>query len=81
MGVYSDGSYDVPAGLIFSFPVTSKNGEWSIVQGTPSVFPIRKVPTCSLGREDGDDVCCLLRNVTATVALTLAGWLDCRPQD
>eukprot|EP00246_Nothoceros_aenigmaticus_P016611 TRINITY_DN7707_c0_g1_i1.p1 TRINITY_DN7707_c0_g1~~TRINITY_DN7707_c0_g1_i1.p1 ORF type:complete len:348 (+),score=76.13 TRINITY_DN7707_c0_g1_i1:142-1044(+) len=33
MGVYSDGSYDVPAGLIFSFPVTSKDGEWSIVQG------------------------------------------------
>ncbi|KAI3909069.1 hypothetical protein MKW98_011430 [Papaver atlanticum] len=33
MGVYSDGSYDVPAGLIYSFPVTCKNGEWSIVQG------------------------------------------------
>ncbi|KAI3863274.1 hypothetical protein MKW92_036448 [Papaver armeniacum] len=32
MGVYSDGSYDVPAGLIYSFPVTCKNGEWSIVQ-------------------------------------------------
>ncbi|KAI3860278.1 hypothetical protein MKX03_030959 [Papaver bracteatum] len=33
MGVYSDGSYDVPAGLIYSFPVTCRNGEWSIVQG------------------------------------------------
>ncbi|KAI3840772.1 hypothetical protein MKX03_006508 [Papaver bracteatum] len=33
MGVYSDGSYDVPAGLIYSFPVICKNGEWSIVQG------------------------------------------------
>lgn len=33
MGVYSDGSYDVPAGLIYSFPVTCVNGEWSIVQG------------------------------------------------
>ncbi|XP_047950614.1 malate dehydrogenase, cytoplasmic [Salvia hispanica] len=33
MGVYSDGSYNVPAGLIHSFPVTCKNGEWSIVQG------------------------------------------------
>ncbi|XP_042062136.1 malate dehydrogenase, cytoplasmic [Salvia splendens] len=33
MGVYSDGSYNVPAGLIYSFPVTCKNGEWSIVQG------------------------------------------------
>ncbi|CAA0806669.1 Malate dehydrogenase- cytoplasmic 2 [Striga hermonthica] len=33
MGVYSDGSYNVPAGLIYSFPVICKNGEWSIVQG------------------------------------------------
>ncbi|KAL1561735.1 malate dehydrogenase [Salvia divinorum] len=33
MGVYSDGSYNVPAGLVYSFPVTCKNGEWSIVQG------------------------------------------------
>lgn len=33
MGVLSDGSYNVPKGLIFSFPVTIKNGEWEIVQG------------------------------------------------
>jgi len=33
MGVYSDGSYNVPAGLIYSFPVTTRNGEWQIVQG------------------------------------------------
>ncbi|KAK8623797.1 hypothetical protein V6N13_065160 [Hibiscus sabdariffa] len=33
MGVYSDGSYDAPAGVIYSFPVTCKNGEWTIVQG------------------------------------------------
>ncbi|KAL8104917.1 malate dehydrogenase-like [Apium graveolens] len=33
MGVYSDGSYKVPAGLIYSFPVTCANGEWKIVQG------------------------------------------------
>ncbi|CAM6095179.1 unnamed protein product [Calypogeia fissa] len=33
MGVYSDGSYKVPAGLIYSFPVTCENGEWQIVQG------------------------------------------------
>jgi malate dehydrogenase len=31
--VVSDGSYDVPEGLISSFPVTSENGAWSIVQG------------------------------------------------
>lgn len=37
MGVYSDGSYNVPPGLIYSFPVTCKNGEWTIVQGTPII--------------------------------------------
>lgn len=35
MGVYSDGSYDVPPGLIYSYPVTCANGQWSIVQGLP----------------------------------------------
>ncbi|MDA2803073.1 malate dehydrogenase [Nocardiopsis suaedae] len=29
----SDGSYGVPEGIISSFPVTSRNGEWEIVQG------------------------------------------------
>ncbi|XP_044487444.1 malate dehydrogenase [Mangifera indica] len=33
MGVYSDGLYNVPAGLIYSFPVTCQNGEWTVVQG------------------------------------------------
>ncbi len=33
MGVYSDGSYDVEAGLIYSYPVTCENGDWQIVQG------------------------------------------------
>lgn len=33
MAVVSDGSYGVPEGLISSFPVTTKDGEWSIVQG------------------------------------------------
>ena len=33
MAVRSDGSYDVPEGLISSFPVTTKNGDWEIVQG------------------------------------------------
>ena len=33
MAVASDGSYDVPEGLISSFPVTTKDGNWSIVQG------------------------------------------------
>jgi malate dehydrogenase len=33
MAVVSDGSYGVPEGLISSFPVTTKNGTWEIVQG------------------------------------------------
>jgi malate dehydrogenase len=33
MAVVSDGSYGVPEGLISSFPVTTKDGNWSIVEG------------------------------------------------
>jgi len=33
MAVISDGSYGVPEGLISSFPVTTKDGDWTIVQG------------------------------------------------
>lgn len=33
MAVASDGSYGVPEGLISSFPVTTSNGAWEIVQG------------------------------------------------
>ncbi len=33
MGVFSDGSYGVEPGIIFSHPVTTKNGRWRIVGG------------------------------------------------
>jgi len=33
MAVASDGSYGVPEGLVSSFPVTVKDGQWTIVQG------------------------------------------------
>ena len=33
MAVPSDGSYGVPEGIISSFPVTTRNGDWTIVQG------------------------------------------------
>ena len=33
MGVYSDGSYGIAEGLIYSFPCTCEAGDWSIVQG------------------------------------------------
>lgn len=32
MAVSSDGSYGIPEGLVYSFPVTISDGEWSIVQ-------------------------------------------------
>jgi len=33
MGVYSDGSYGITEGLIYSFPCRCSDGDWSIVQG------------------------------------------------
>ncbi|MCA9616305.1 MAG: malate dehydrogenase, partial [Myxococcales bacterium] len=33
MAVPSDGSYGIPKGLIYGFPVTCEGGKWSIVQG------------------------------------------------
>lgn len=33
MGIPSDGSYGIPEGVMFGFPVTTKNGEYTIVQG------------------------------------------------
>jgi malate dehydrogenase len=33
MGIVSDGSYGVPEGLVSSFPVTTKDGDYQIVQG------------------------------------------------
>jgi malate dehydrogenase len=33
MAVYSDGSYGITKGLIYSFPCTCAGGDWAIVQG------------------------------------------------
>lgn len=33
MAVVSDGSYGIPKGLVYGFPVTCEGGKWSIVQG------------------------------------------------
>ena len=44
MGVFSDGSYDVPPGLIFSFPVTCKNGAYTIVKNlSVDKFSLEKI--------------------------------------
>ena len=50
MGVVSDGSYDIPRDLVFSFPVTCKNWEWTIVQGLNlDKFSMEKI--CATTRE------------------------------
>jgi len=41
-GVVSDGSYGVPAGLIYSFPLTSDGITWKVVQGLPIDDDARK---------------------------------------
>ncbi len=33
MAVPSDGSYGIKEGLVYSYPVTTQNGEYKIVQG------------------------------------------------
>jgi malate dehydrogenase len=33
MGVPSDGSYDIPEGVMYGFPVITKNGDYEIVKG------------------------------------------------
>ena len=33
MGIYSDGSYNIEPGLIYSFPCRCTAGDWAIVQG------------------------------------------------
>jgi malate dehydrogenase len=35
MGVASDGSYGIAEGVVYSYPVTTANGSYSIVQGLP----------------------------------------------
>jgi malate dehydrogenase len=35
MGIPSDGSYGIPEGLMFGYPVTCKGGQYQIVQGLP----------------------------------------------
>ena len=48
MGVYSNGEYDVPKDVVFSFPVTISNGEWKIVDGLKlSAFTKQKLEETS----------------------------------
>ena len=54
-GVVSDGSYGIPAGLIYSFPLVSKGGgTWSIVQGLPIDDDARKRLDASAAELDSE---------------------------
>jgi malate dehydrogenase len=33
MGVFSDGAYGTPEGVMYSFPITCEKKKWTIVQG------------------------------------------------
>jgi malate dehydrogenase len=33
MGIPSDGSYGIPEGVVYSYPVTCRDGQYQIVQG------------------------------------------------
>jgi malate dehydrogenase len=62
MSVYSDGSYGIEKGLIYSFPTVCRNGDWQIVQGrTINEFSREKMKATETElREERDAVAHLL---------------------
>ncbi len=62
MAVPSDGSYGIPEGVIYSYPVTTRNGEYQIVQGLSIDAASRKRMDATLAelREERDGVKSLL---------------------
>ncbi|WP_051129601.1 malate dehydrogenase [Yaniella halotolerans] len=53
MAVISDGSYGIPEGLIYSFPVVTHGGDWEIVQGLDiSEFSRAKMDTSAAELEE-----------------------------
>ena len=62
MAVPSDGSYGIPEGVIYSYPVTTRNGEYQIVQGLSIDAASRKRMDATLAelREERDGVNSLL---------------------
>jgi malate dehydrogenase len=54
MGVLSDGSYGIEKGLIYSFPVRTKNGEWEIVQGL-EIDPFSQEKMTATEKELGEE--------------------------
>ncbi|MDQ7049699.1 MAG: malate dehydrogenase [Enterobacterales bacterium] len=58
MAVCSDGSYGIQPGLIYSFPITCQDGEWSIVQGLEnSDFITQKMQASEQELKDEAETC------------------------
>ena len=58
MGVPSDGSYDIPAGVVYGFPCTTKDGKIEIVKGLEIDAFSRERMTVTLNelKEEADGV-------------------------
>jgi malate dehydrogenase len=58
MGVPSDGSYDIPAGIVYGFPCTPKDGKYEIVKGLEIDAFSRERMTVTLNelKEEADGV-------------------------
>ena len=54
MAVPSDGSYGIPEGVIYSYPVTTRNGEYQIVQGLSIEAGSRKRMDATLAELHGE---------------------------
>lgn len=58
MAVCSDGSYGIEKGLIYSYPVTCKNGEWTIVTGVSTDdFIVSKMKESEKELQEERDTC------------------------
>ncbi|MET1256835.1 malate dehydrogenase [Aliikangiella maris] len=58
MAVFSDGSYGIEEGLIYSYPVTCKDGEWTIVTGLEnSDFIVAKMKESEKELQEERDTC------------------------
>ena len=58
MAVYSDGSYGIEAGLIYSYPVTCQNGDWKIVTGLEnSEFINKQIKASEKELQEERDTC------------------------
>ena len=58
MAVYSDGSYGIEKGLIYSYPITCKNGDWTIITDlTNSDFITAKMKESEKELQEERDTC------------------------